>query len=116
MTTKDPTPTLEFGLIVFTPSQGKEVANFNTIFYDKNKKRIVMRTKNMVDTRKRHIGVMVTEKTVLHGTNKDPKLLSMAVVSSTIANVGNVEKMVDDLEQYKENMSQMRENLSKRKR
>ena len=53
MTTKDPVPMLEFRLIPFTPSQGQEVADLNTIFYDKNKKRIVMRTENMVDTRKK---------------------------------------------------------------
>ena len=67
-----------------------------------------MRTEKMVDTGKRHIGVMVIEKTVVHGTNKDPKLLAIAGVASALANVDNVEKMVDDLEQYKVNMSQMR--------
>ena len=75
-----------------------------------------MRTEKMVDTEKRHIGVMVTEKIVVHGTNKDPKILAMEGVASSLATAHNVEKMVDDLEQYKENMSQMRENLSKIKR
>ena len=63
MTTKDPSPALEFGLIPFTPSKGQLVADLNTIFYDKNKKRIVMRTEKRVDTGKKK-GLMVTEKTV----------------------------------------------------
>ena len=53
---------------------------------------------------------MVTEKMVVHGTNKDPQLLAMAGVASALA---NADKMVDDLEQYKEKMSQMRETLRK---
>ena len=104
---------LEFRLIPFTPSQGQEVADLNTIFYDKNKKRIVMRTENMVDTGKMHIGVMVTKKKFVHVTNKDPKLLAMEGVASTLANADNVDKMVDDMEQYKEKISQMRETLKK---
>ena len=41
---------------------------------------------------------MVTEKIVVHGTNKDPKLLTMEGVASSLANVDNVGKMVDDIE------------------
>ena len=62
MTTKDPTPTLEFGIIPFTPSQKQAVVDRNTIFYDRNKKRIVMMTEKRVDTEKKHIGVMVMRK------------------------------------------------------
>ena len=72
-----------------------------------------MRTEKKVDTEKKHIGVMVTKKTIVHGTNEDPKLLPMEGVASTLVNAGNLDKMVDDLEQYKENMSQMRETLRK---
>ena len=56
---------------------------------------------------------MVTEKKVVHGTNKDPKLLARGGVASALENVDNVDKMVDDLEQYKEKISQMRETLKK---
>ena len=44
--------------------------DFNTIFYDKEKKRIVKRTKKKVDTGGKP-GVMVTDKTMVHGTHKD---------------------------------------------
>ena len=56
---------------------------------------------------------MVTEKIVIHGTNKNPKLLARAGVASALANVDNMDKMVDDLEQYKEKISQMKEPLKK---
>ena len=59
-----------------------------------------MRTENMVDTRKNQ-GIMVIEKTIAHGIDKDPRLLARAGVASTLANVDNVDKIVDELEQYK---------------
>ena len=72
-----------------------------------------MRTEKKVHIEKKHIGVMVTKKTVVHGSNKDPKLLARAGVASTLANVDNVDKIVDDLEQYKEKVSQTSETLNK---
>ena len=56
---------------------------------------------------------MVTKKKIIHGTNKDPKLLEREGVASALANVDNVDKMVDDLEKYREKLSQMRETLKK---
>ena len=41
---------------------------------------------------------MVTKKTVLHGTNKDPKLLATVGVALALTNADNVNQMVDDLE------------------
>ena len=64
-----------------------------------------MRTQKNMDTRGRPAEIMVTEKTVIHGTNTDLKLLAIAGVASTLANVDNVSQMVDDIEQYKEKMS-----------
>ena len=40
----------EINLIPFMPTEGEEVPDFNTIFYDKEKKRIVKRTEKKVDT------------------------------------------------------------------
>ena len=51
------------------PTEGEEVPDFNTIFYDKEKKRIVKRTENKVDTGGQ-LGKMVTDKTLVHGTHK----------------------------------------------
>ena len=58
-------------LIPFIPTEGEEVPDFNTIFYDKEKKRSVKRTENKVNTGGKP-GVMVTEKIVVHGTHKYP--------------------------------------------
>ena len=59
------------------------MADLNTIFYDKDKKRIVMRTEKKVDTREKQ-GVMRTEKTIVHGTDKDPILLEREGVASSL--------------------------------
>ena len=58
-------------LIPSMPTEGEEAPDFNTIFYDKEKKRIVKRTEKKVDTGGKP-GRMVTDKTVVHGTHKDP--------------------------------------------
>ena len=58
-------------LIPFMPIEGEEVPNFNTIFYDKEKKRIVKITEKKVDTGGKP-GMMVIDKTVVHGTHKYP--------------------------------------------
>ena len=106
-------PSVELGLIPFIPYQEQAIADLNTIFFDKNNKRIVMRTKKRMDTGEKPIEVMVIKKIVIHGTNKDLKLLMMVGVASALANADNVGKMVDDIEQYKEKMSQMKETLRK---
>ena len=61
----------EFSLIPFMPIKGEEIPNFDTIFYDKENKRIVKRTKKKVDTGG-HPDKMVTDKTVVDGMHKDP--------------------------------------------
>ena len=71
-----------------------------------------MRTYKKVDTEEKE-GIMVTEKTIIHGTDKDPRILARACVASALANVDNVDKIVDDLEQYKKKVSQMKETLKK---
>ena len=45
--------------------------------------------------------------------NKDPKLLAMAGVATTLDNVDNVKKLVEYVDQYKEKMSQMKETIRK---
>ena len=89
------------------------MADLSTIFYDKKKKRIMIRTEKRMDSRDQPVDIMVTEKTFLHGTNKDPKLLAAAGVGSALANANNVNQMVDDIEQYKEKMSRVKETLMK---
>ena len=56
---------------------------------------------------------MRTEKTIFHGTHKDPRLMARAGVSSTLSNEDNVEKIMTDLEQYNKKVVQMKETLKK---
>ena len=85
-------------LIPFTPTEEDEVPDLNTIFYDKSKKRIVKRTKKKVNTGGKR-GVMVTEKAVVHGTDKDLRLMERDGVATALATEGNVERIMIDLEQ-----------------
>ena len=73
----------------------------------------MIRTEKRMDSGGQPVDIMVIEKTILHGTNKDPKLLAAVGVASSLANVDNVNQMVDDLEQYNEKMSQVKETLRK---
>ena len=49
------------------PTEGEEVPDFNTIFYDKEKKRIVKQTKKKVNIEGKP-RMMVMDKKVVHGT------------------------------------------------
>ena len=64
----------------------------------------MQRTEKKVDTGEKK-GVMRTEKTIAHGTDKDPKLLARETAATVLANVDNVERMVNDLEEYKKRLS-----------
>ena len=44
-------------------------------------------------------GVMVNEKTVVHGTDKYPRLMARAGVATTLATEDNVDRIITDLEQ-----------------
>ena len=50
-----------------------------------------MRTEKKVDTREKK-GIMVTEKTIVHEIDKDPRLLVKEGVASALANEDNVVK------------------------
>ena len=70
----------------------------NTIYYDKVKKRIVKRTEKKMNMGGR-TGVMVTEKEVVHGTDKYLQLMKRDGVSTTLATKDNVDRIMMDLEQ-----------------
>ena len=99
-------------LIPFMPTEGEEVPYFNTIFYGKEKKRIVKRTKKKVDIGGK-LGKMVTDKTVVHDTHKDPQLLARTGVAITLATEDNVDRIMTDLEQSQKKVAQLKENLKK---
>ena len=94
------------------PTEGEEVPDFNTIFYCKEKKRIVKRTEKKVDTRG-NLGKMVIDKIVVHGTHKDPWLIARDGVDLTLATEDNIDKIMTDLEKSRKNVAQLKETLKK---
>ena len=58
----------ELRLIPFEQKKGEEVPDFSTIFYNREKKRIVKRIEKKVETGGQS-GMMVTDKTLVHGVN-----------------------------------------------
>ena len=62
------------------------------------KKRIVKRTKKKVEIG-RQSGMMVTDKTLVHGTNKDPRFTIRDGPTLIHASKDNVYRIMIDLEQ-----------------
>ena len=99
-------------LIPFMQKEGEEVPDFSTIFYDKEKKRIVKRTDKKVETGGQS-GKMITDKTLVYGTDADPRLKARARVALTQATEGNTDRLMTDLEQSKTNVAQLKETVKK---
>ena len=57
--------------------------------------------------------VMVTDKKVVHGTNKDPRLMARAGVALSLATEDNVDRIMTDLEQSQKKVTQLKETLKK---
>ena len=99
-------------LIPFIHKEGEEIPDFSTIFYDKEKNMIVKRTEKKVEiggqSRK-----MIIEKTVVYGTDADPRLTARAGVELTQDTEDNVDRLMTDLEQSKKNATQLKETLKK---
>ena len=56
---------------------------------------------------------MITEKTVVYGTDVDPQLIARDGVALTQAIEDNVDRIMTDLEQSKKNATQLNETLKK---
>ena len=56
---------------------------------------------------------MVTEKEVVHGTDKKPILMARASVATTLATEDNVYIIMTDLEQSQKKVTQLKETLKK---
>ena len=88
------------------------MADLNTMFYDKHKIRISMRTEKKVDIGEKQ-GVMRTEKTIIHGTDKDPRLMATKGLSLALANEDNIDKIMTDLEQCEKKIAQIKGTLKR---
>ena len=84
-------------LIPFMQKEGEEVPDFNTFFYDKEKKRIVKRIEKKVEIGGQS-GKMITNKTLVYGIDADLRLTARDGVALTQATKDNVDRMMTDLE------------------
>ena len=91
-------PTLR--LIPFEQNKGEEVLDFKTIFYDKERKKIVKRTEIKVETGGQS-GKMINDTIVVYGTDKDPRFTIRAGAALIHAFEDNVDWIMTDLEQSK---------------
>ena len=99
-------------LIPFEQKKGEEVPNFNTIFYDKEKKRIVKRTERKVETGGLS-GKMINDTTIVYRIDRDPRFTIRAGAALIHASEDNVDKIMIDLEQSKNSSSQLKDTLRK---
>ena len=88
-------PTLR--LIPFEPKKGEEVSDFNTIFYDRERKRIVKRTERKVKIGGQS-GKMINDTTMVYGTDKDPGFTIRAGAALIHASEDNFDWIMTDLE------------------
>ena len=103
-------PTLK--LVPFVQKRGEEIPNFNTIFYDRATKRIVKRTEKRVEIGSMP-GKMITDTTVVLGTDRDPRFTIRAGAALVQASEDNVYKIMTDLELSKKSSAQLKDTLRK---
>ena len=101
-------PTLE--LVPFVQEKGKEIPDFNTVYYDRATKRIIKRTERKVEA-KVPPGKMITNTPVMLGTDQDLRF-TLRVGSAFIqALEDNIGKIMIDLEQSKKSSAQLKDTL-----
>ena len=103
-------PTIK--LVPFVQKKGEEIPDFNTVFYDRETKRIVKRMEKKVETgglsRK-----MIIDTPIVFGIDRDPRFTIRAGAALIHASEDNVEKIMTDLEQSKKSSAQLKDTLGK---
>ena len=56
---------------------------------------------------------MITDKTLVHGTNIDPRLIARDGVALTQATEDNVDSLMTDIKQSRKNATQLKETMKK---
>ena len=101
-------PTLR--LIPFERKKGEEVLDFNTIFYDRERKRIVKRTERKFETGG-ELGKMINDRTIVYGRDKDPRFIVRTGAALIHSFEDNVDQIMTDLEQSKKSIAQLKDTL-----
>ena len=103
-------PTLK--LVPFVQEKGKEILDFNTVFYDRATKRIIKRTERKVEAEGLP-GKMIMVTAVMLGTDQDPRFTLRAGSAFIQASEENVGKIMMDLEQSKKYSAYLKDTLKK---
>ena len=88
-------PTLK--LVPFVQEKGKEIPDFNTVYYDRATKRIIKRTERKVEAEGLP-GKMITDTAVMLGTDQDPRFTLRAKSAFIQALEDNVGKIITNLD------------------
>ena len=103
-------PTLR--LVPFVQEKGKEIPDFNTVYYDRATNRIIKRTESKFEAEGLP-GKMITDTAVMRGTHQDPRFTLRARSAFIQASEDNVGKIMIDLEQSKKYSAQLKDTLRK---
>ena len=99
-------------LVPFVQKKGEEIPDFNTVFYDRETKRIVKRSEKKVEAGSLP-GKMITDTVVMLGTDRDPRFTLRARATLINASEDNMNKVMTDLEQSKKSFAQLKDTLRK---
>ena len=103
-------PTLK--LVPFVQERGKEIPDFNTVYYDKETKRIMKRTERRVEA-KSMPGKMITDTTVMLGIDQDPRFTLRAGAAMIDASEDNINRVMTELDSSKKSSAQLKDTLRK---
>ena len=103
-------PTLR--LVPFVQKKGEEIHDFNTVYYDRETKRIVKRIERKVETGVL-LGKMIRDTPVMLGTDRDPRFMLRVGTALLQASEDNMDKVMTDLEMSKKSSSQLKDTLTK---
>ena len=99
-------------LVPFVQEKGKEIPDFNTVFYDRATKRIIKRTEKKVEAGDLP-GKMITDTAVMLGTDQDPRFTLRAGATMINASEDNINKVMIELESSKKTSAQLKDTLKK---
>ena len=99
-------------IVPFVQEKGKEIPDFNTVYYDRDTKRIMKRTERKVES-EGMAGTMITYTAVMIGTDVDPRLTIRAGTAILHASEDNIDKVMTKLESYKKSSEQLKDTLKR---
>ena len=102
------TPTLQ--LVPFAQKKGEEVPDFSTVYYDRATKRIMRRTERKIEAEEM-TSTMITDKLVMVGTDKDPRLVIRAGKEAIGDSEDNIDRLMNEVESTKKTSSQLKDTL-----